>query len=231
VSLNPSITLPQLADFLNSARKRDSDCTPEVASELRKLSSHPPSGWAILKNGSRSKVGSHILADGQRGILKYYDPKNVFKKLNYRINGSRCLNSWVAGLALNQPGISTPQPPCIRETTEMAGLLNARSFLANRQFEGVAISALPVERLRNVAEQLGRAFELFDGYHISHGDLKASKILVDEHDRISFIDLDATRFLLDGSECANARRNDRERFLRNWDDRPEATALLNPCFP
>ncbi|YCM46038.1 lipopolysaccharide kinase InaA family protein [Verrucomicrobiaceae bacterium 227] len=228
--LNHSITRDDLAAIIFEARQKQSNTSPELTSELKRLELRHPSGWSILKNGTRSIVGSHTLSDKSKAVLKYYYPKNFFKKLNYRVTGSRCEMSWIAGLTFQRLGIPTPTPLYLSEKVSMFGLLNSQSFLATRQFEGISLSTLPPERWANVTDQLKEVFQYFRQHHIAHGDLKASNILVSEQDQISFIDLDATRFLLSGKDWEQAHQADLQRFRRNWDGRPDAAEIFNSCI-
>ncbi len=227
--LENAITPDELSEFLKEAADLHTTVNPTLVDEITQFTNQPPADWILLKNGSRSQIGAVQLEDGREIVLKYYHPKKIFKKLNYRIRGSRCQRSWIAGLALDKVGIPTPKPLLIAEQTSALGLLNSQSLLVTERAAGTSLRSLPPERLEMVIPLLTNHFELFSDYHIAHGDLKASNIIVDDANQPSFIDLDATRFLLSGKAWDRARASDRLRFKRNWQNHPAAT-MMEKCF-
>jgi len=228
--LEPSLSPEELPTFLAEAGKKRTYLTPEQTHEIDKINTRPPNNWQILKDGSRSKVGCHKLSDGREVVMKYYYPKNVFKKLNYRFTGSRCQRSWIAGQAFTRLSIPTPSPLHISEQLTHLGLLNSQSLIVTEKIEGIALKDLPSERYSPVAKQLSAIFGIFSQYHIAHGDLKATNIIITPRDRVSFIDLDATCFQLSGKSWDQARTYDRTRFRKNWVNNPEAASAFKDCI-
>ena len=212
-----------------SKRNQFNAVTSGEERELAALARKMPADLEILKDGSRSQVGGYQLASGRKVVLKYYYPKNFVKKLRNRFVTTRCRRSWIAAHGFAHLGIPTPAAFAIAEHHHL-GLLNSRSFLATERAYGTQLRHLPQNRMTKVVPALKSAFAVMAEFHIAHGDLKATNIIVSDEDEISFIDLDATRFDLRGPAWQKARTYDRTRFLRNWKEDPKAAEIFQSCF-
>lgn len=197
-------------------------CNTLHEKELEQVTSHPPDQLVICKDGSRSLVGRHTLSDGTECILKYYYPRNLAKKINYGIRGSRCMRSWVAARVFSLLDIPTAPAMMIAEQRGLSGMTLKQSFLACHVASGSALSDTVEEAshdetlLHTIAKQLKHAFETMASYRISHGDLKANNIIVDTQHKIRFIDLDGTTILSSTKQWKELWKRDRKRFLKNW---------------
>jgi tRNA A-37 threonylcarbamoyl transferase component Bud32 len=200
-------------------------------SELEKLTTTPPDDLVICKDGSRSLVGKHTLIEGTECVLKYYYPKNLAKRINYGLRGSRAMRSWIAARAFEALGIPTPSAMLIREEKGVSRITLKQSFLAYVLAPGVPLSEITEDedqaRLRMIAKQLKEAFTIMVNYRISHGDLKANNIIVDSDHRIRFIDLDGTAILSPSKDWQGLWQRDRTRFLRNWPEGSLAHRLFS----
>ncbi len=207
----------------------------EVPQDLIATASRIPAGLTILKFGSRAIVGSYPVA-GEPVVLKYYEPANFTKHLTYGMLGSRCHRSWVAGLAFGFLGIPTPAPLVIAEWKSLGGLWLSRSFLATRHAVGVPLAEFAARLaaddplLHQVAASLRKAFATLAAHRAVHGDLKENNIIVAPDGSISFIDLDATSFLLPEKEWKPLWDRDRRRFLKNWNNTPHLAAPFRNVF-
>jgi tRNA A-37 threonylcarbamoyl transferase component Bud32 len=206
-------------------------CDAAQAAELENISSSPPSNLIICKDGSRSLVGKHTLSDGTKIVLKYYYPRNLAKKINYGLRGSRAMRSWIAARAFEALGIPTPSAMLIREEKGVSRITLKQSFLAYVLAPGVPLSEITEDedqaRLRMIAKQLKEAFTIMVNYRISHGDLKANNIIVDSNHRIRFIDLDGAAILSSPKDWRGLWERDRTRFLRNWPEGSLAYRLFS----
>lgn len=192
-------------------------CDAAQAAELEKLSPRPPSDLLICKDGSRSLVGKHTLSDGTECVLKYYYPKNLAKKINYALRGSRAMRSWIAARVFDTLGIPTPSTMVIHETKGPTGITLKQSFLACLLAPGIPLSDITDEEtLQHVASQLDKVFSIMASYHISHGDLKANNIIVSNDGKIRFIDLDGVTIMSPKKKWIELRKRDQKRFLKNW---------------
>lgn len=211
-------------------------CPPTLAAEIARLANRPLPGLTLYKFGSRSIVGAYTLTTGDPIVLKYYYPSNPAKHLHYGINGSRCHQSWIAGIALNHLGIPTPPPLLIAEWTRLRGLWLSKSFLATRPAQGIALDAFirthgtdhPL--LQKAAHSLQRSFHIMAQNRAIHGDLKANNLLLTDTGEITFIDLDATALLLPEPTWKTLRQKDHTRFHANWKNNPDAAHLFRNVF-
>lgn len=218
-------------DHILAKAKRSSfgKVTTEERKELLSLSKKMPSNLEFLKDGSRSKVGGYQLASGREVVLKYYYPTNLIKGLRNRLSQSRCKRSWIAAHGFTHLGIPTPPVLAITEHYQL-GLFNSMSFLATDRARGVQLRFLEENRYEALVPALKSAFQIMADFHIAHGDLKNTNIVINEQNEITFVDLDATRFQLRGISWNRARTNDRNRFHKNWRDSPFAAGILNGCI-
>jgi len=203
-------------------------CDAAQAAELENISSSPPNDLIICKDGSRSLVGKHTLDDGTECVLKYYYPKNLAKRINYGLRGSRAMRSWIAAKVFSRLGIPTAAPMMIHEQKGAVGITIKQSFLACHLASGIPLSDVSDESaLQKIAPQLKAAFDTMTSYRISHGDLKANNIIVDDDHKIRFIDLDGTAILSSEKTWADLWKRDRKRFLKNWSEGSFAHQLFS----
>jgi len=203
-------------------------CDAAQAAELENISSSPPNDLIICKDGSRSLVGKHTLDDGTECVLKYYYPKNLAKRINYGLRGSRAMRSWIAAKVFSRLGIPTAAPMMIHEQKGASGMTIKQSFLACHLAPGIPLSDVSDESaLQKIAPQLKAAFETMTSYRISHGDLKANNIIVDDDHKIRFIDLDGTAILSSEKTWADLWKRDRKRFLKNLSEGSFAHQLFS----
>lgn len=220
------------AGFRNSL-----SCSSGEAEELAKIAARPPAGMTLYKYGSRSVVGTIKLAGGTPVVLKYYYPKGFIKHLTYGVRGSRCLRSWSAALAFEFLELPTPPALLFTEWHSLGSAWLEKSFLATGQAAGITLEQWVRQyqedypRLESMAEQLRGIFERMATYRISHGDLKASNVLVAENDSVSLVDLDATEFLSSPRDWPCHRRRDASIFLENWDPHSPAAKTFATVFP
>ncbi|MEO0510379.1 MAG: lipopolysaccharide kinase InaA family protein [Verrucomicrobiota bacterium] len=212
-----------------AARTTFANVNSEEEEELTKLSTQRPDDLELIKDGSRSKVGAYRLASGRKVTLKYYYPTNIAKKIRNRIVGSHCKRSWIAAHGFAYLKIPTPQPLAVAEFHSL-GLINSMSFLATDYIEGIQLRFLEQDRYKAIAPALKSALQTMAEHHVAHGDLKNTNIIVNSRNEIAFIDLDDTRFNLQGYTWKRARNYDQYRFQKNWRDNPIAASILNDCI-
>lgn len=169
----------------------------------------------LLKGGRTCTVAQVELA-GLTLVIKRYNLKNLFHFLERCWRPSRAWHSWREGHRLRFLGIATPEPLALIE--ERVGPLRRRAFLVCEYCPGRSLLEL-LSPDREPDDDVARAIvSLFSSLHalrISHGDLKATNLLVDDG-KLSVIDLDAVRQHRSQRSYALAWRRDRERLLRNW---------------
>jgi len=199
----------------------------EAWESVRRLLRDPESAFVEarwLKRGTTCSVVRVDLAD-RVVVVKRYNVKGFLHGAKRLFQPTRAARSWRVGLALRRAGVATPAPYGFSE--ERIGWLRRRSYVVNEYLEATEgrsfFEALPDdwrERVRALAELLVRMWRA--GFH--HGDLKATNLLATE-DGLALIDLDAAgRAPWPWSSILIAK--DRDRVVRNWDERPEVARLL-----
>lgn len=211
-------------------------CTPQQAAELARVSDRPPPGMVIHKHGSRSVVGRHVLTDGTPVVLKYYYPKNVAKQFSQSVLGTRCERSWLAALALCHLGLPVPPAMYVTEKRLLRGLWFDRALLATAEAPGITLTSwvhaheADEPRLGLMATRLLALFSKMARYHVAHGDLKATNLIIDDDDTVRLVDLDAVTLLPSPARWKAARERDRRIFLGNWKPGSPAHAAFSSVF-
>ncbi|WP_207905885.1 lipopolysaccharide kinase InaA family protein [Aestuariirhabdus litorea] len=186
----------------------------------------------LLKQGNTATV-SRVEIEGHRWVVKRYNLKGAGHALSRGLRPSRAWHYWSNAYRLRFEGIATPTPLALVE--ERFGPLRRRAFLVMESVEGTdlhtalsqpARSPCPPERLK---QQVVDLFDTLYRTRLSHGDLKASNLLVTA-EGIQLIDLDSLRMHRRPGPLKSALRKDLDRFLRNWEGalREEFETLLAP---
>lgn len=170
----------------------------------------------VLKAGNSATVVRTKLA-GRDVVIKRYNVKSFSHFLKRCWRPSRAANAWRFGNLLELLDIPTPEALGFIETRK--GPLRNTAYLVcalsnqAKELNHAFPDALPPQR---IMDQVERIFSLMAGYKLSHGDLKASNLLLNADNLVELIDLDAMqehRISLCGRQ---AHQQDKQRFLRNW---------------
>jgi len=183
----------------------------------------------ILKNGRSSTV---ILTkiNGKMLVIKRYNIKNVWHFLRRMLRPTRATNCWRLALKLNLFGVKTAKPIAFFEKKYLG--LRGKSYYVMEFVDGENLkNYLAKERQHdeNRAHILSRVVTLLRNLaklEITHGDLKATNILINENQQPVLIDLDgaAEHFSLSGLRAA--WRKEIKRFLKNFHDMPSVEQAL-----
>jgi RIO-like serine/threonine protein kinase len=125
----------------------------------------------------------------------------------------------------------------VAESHSLGGAWLQKSFLATGQAAGNTLEKWvrqyeeDLTRLESMAEQMRGIFNKMAQYRITHGDLKATNILVARDDSVSFVDLDATQFLSPARDWSKRRQRDARIFAENWSPRSTAAKIFATVFP
>jgi tRNA A-37 threonylcarbamoyl transferase component Bud32 len=180
----------------------------------------------ILKAGNTSKVVQAHLGQWNT-VIKRYNIKNILHALGRSWRPSRAASSWSNAHRLQYYGVLTPQP---------LAMLEKRFFSLRREAYFVsAVSALPdaFTFFQNVSDQALRtetltqlALTCYQFYlmQISHGDMKATNLQVNEQGQIVVLDLDSMQQHRCAKRALRAHVKDIRRLLQNWKD---DTSLYN----
>jgi tRNA A-37 threonylcarbamoyl transferase component Bud32 len=179
---------------------------------------------AVLERGQRLKSGNSatvakVLLDGRWVVIKRYNMKSLTHRLRRCARPSRAWVSWRSAHLLELVGIATPAPVAFLE--RRFGPLRAAAYYICDWVDAVELTALLAAADPDAAqrERIGALFRNLRLGQLHHGDLKAKNLLMDAGD-LYLIDLDALAEVPSPARFRQLHRRDRQRFLRNWDDRP-----------
>ena len=181
-----------------------------------------------LKDGNSATV-VRIRYGGHTLVIKRYNMKNRWHHLRRCLRPSRGRTAWRNAHMLPLIGIDTPSPRALIE--ERWGPFRARAFLICDHQAGVNLSAYwphngqitgpRIDALPALAGLVGR----LHAAQISHGDLKATNLIVDRR-RVLLMDLDGLRIIRSRRRFKRHFQKDAMRLLGNWPkDSPVQDAL------
>jgi tRNA A-37 threonylcarbamoyl transferase component Bud32 len=181
------------------------------------------SGAQVLKAGNsatvvRARIGERTL------IVKRYNTKGLWHALRRALKpAARFRRAWLNGQRLWLLGIPTARPLLLLE--RRFGPLRGVAYLVMEDL-GDGDLATEVDQQGMSASRLGQLVDLFRalrGAGLSHGDTKATNLLVIPAG-LAVIDLDAM------VESAAGQGRDVRRLLANFDGRPEVRRQIAEAF-
>ena len=202
-----------------------------ASSELFELLRNPdasfPGKERALKNGNTCTVWAAAASDLDL-VIKRYNIKGLLHGIKLRLFPGRGERSWVNGHRLSFYGVPTPAP--IALIKRRSGLFPVTYLLAERV---QAISArewfrdkrVSMEDKSGMAEQIANVLQAMQQQRISHGDLKASNILITDSGPM-IIDLDAMCRYKSAAGFKRAWGRDMLRFLKNWEDDKDLSGVF-----
>jgi len=205
-----------------------------------------------LKNGSSCTVWATKVNEIPL-VVKRYNDRGVLKGLGQRLFRSRAISSWENANMLLFYGISTPAPVAV--LTQKQGIFRTKSyfiaeatidFMALERFQDASVSQKEVslvsrashwfidkkvaeEKKEIMADKIAGMFRKLEQQHISHGDMKASNIIIAGDDAF-LIDLDSMRHHKWAIFFIKAWKQDIRRFMSNWDGVPMLKAMFWDAF-
>jgi tRNA A-37 threonylcarbamoyl transferase component Bud32 len=194
--------------FKRSFLKRSGDISIR---ELEQLISQ----GQLLKDGNSATVVKTRIA-GREVVIKRYNIKSIWHFFERCWRPSRAANAWRQGNLLALLGIATPAVLGFME--QRYGPLRGKAYLVS---EYVAATELAQAYSENqptdtTLSQIKRIFNLMRAYRLSHGDMKASNLLLTATGQVELIDLDAMREHRFKWTFQRAFKRDQKRFLKNW---------------
>ncbi|MFT5115803.1 MAG: tRNA A-37 threonylcarbamoyl transferase component Bud32 [Parasphingorhabdus sp.] len=193
--------------------------TPALRTLLLNLDREIQQGsFTELKHDGTTTVG-FTSRDGRKLLIKRYNTKNTWHAIRRLVRRSRAENCFEKARLLRKSGINTPAPIAMVE--QRLGSLRGRSWFISEFVEGPSCldfihnDASPTEA-RNVASHLEWSFRKLSKLKISHGDMKATNIILRNNRAPWLIDLDGMRQHKSDATFEIARKKDRARFLQNW---------------
>ncbi len=167
-----------------------------------------------LKLGGSSTV-ARVNVDGRELVIKRYNTKSMFHRLKKMVTRSRARKSWQNAVWLRSAEIGTPRPIAFLEQHRFAS--KGLAWFVTEPAVGPDLLSVSekVLILNGVAERLADLLRKMQLLRFSHGDFKATNLLL-EHDELIVIDLDAMRRQLSAPRASRLIGKDTARLRRNW---------------
>jgi tRNA A-37 threonylcarbamoyl transferase component Bud32 len=197
---------PELMDFFKN---------PDMAF------SHP--SMKMLKEGRSSTVIKVTLGD-RDFVIKRYNMKNVAHRLRRAFRPSRAMKSWRLAQKLNLFGVRTAKPVAFLEKRLLG--LRGKSYYVTQYVAGEHAGEFFMrqrahdEKVTKMVKDITHLLRSIANLKITHGDLKVTNILINEHEQPVLIDLDGAAEHVSLSGLRAAWRKEIKRLLENFHDQP-----------
>jgi tRNA A-37 threonylcarbamoyl transferase component Bud32 len=208
------------------------DLTPELEALLADPDASFPGREQALKNGNTCTVWA-AQAGGVRLVIKRYNVKHLWHGVKLSVRRGRAFISWENAHRLRFHGIATPRPIALLRRKQ--GALRPVVYFLMERVAGIGAQewftdpGVTWDEKRQMADRIARLFGQLKEQRISHGDMKASNILLVAGEPM-LIDLDAMHQHRMASAFNKAWSRDMHRFMRNWEGHPELEALFREAF-
>lgn len=178
---------------------------------------------ALIKEG-RSSTVIKIKIDSKYFILKRYNLKSKWHALRRCLRPSRAATSWTLAQRLHLMNIPTAKPIAFIEN-RFLGFRGKSYFImefidgptAKDFFESQSINPNTVE----IAKKIISIFLNLAKVCLTHGDLKATNILIQDNDFPVIIDLDGMQEHSSRLKLKKAFKQEIARFMKNWKMLPD----------
>jgi tRNA A-37 threonylcarbamoyl transferase component Bud32 len=169
----------------------------------------------------RTSTVVRVTLSGRSFHLKRYNTKNTWHALRRMFRRSRAMNCWTMARRFQAAGIPTATPAAMIQ--EKFGPLLLHSYFIAESVPGARLLDALRERPAGasaLARHMSEIFRKLAENRLSHGDFKASNILVTGDGALCLLDLDAARHHRLAATHRRGWRKDRARLLRNFDADP-----------
>ena len=170
----------------------------------------------ILKNGNTCFV-SRLTWNKKDIVIKRYNHKSFTHSFQHTIIKSRARRNWIYAQRLTMLHIPTPKPLAFIERRK--GFLVWNSYYVTEYIEGKSLHNIlsdpdiPVNQHAAAKTQVEILLDRIGKFHITHGDLKHTNILITENGPV-LTDLDAMKAHKSKLLYKRRRAKDIERFHR-----------------
>lgn len=212
--------------FVAVTRAADTPALRAVLADPDAALAAPGAQW--LKRGNSASV-VRLAVDGRAVVVKRYNLKNPAHRLRRFWRPSRAWHSWRNAHRLTLWGVPTPPPVALLECR--FGPLRARAYYLSEAVPGeplaTVLPAAAAARRARLLERLGALLARLERLRLTHGDLKATNLLVDPEDQLMLLDLDALRRHRRRAAFERANARDLARLRANWSGDAELLAALD----
>lgn len=208
---------------------------PEFRVELEQIALDKSCISASLKEDTAASVWRSEI-DSRPFVVKRYNTQGVWHAIRRSFRQSRADNCREMTTLFTRAGIPTAANVAVIQ--EWLGPFKLRSWFICEFVPGEMLHDYLAEKsgrqplesdLATLRTNVIELFEAFRLHHLSHGDLKASNILLSE-DRLCLIDLDAARAHKNNRVFQRAHIKDQSRFMKNWLQQPEIHHMFEPLI-
>ncbi len=172
-------------------------------------------GYEELYKHDRTTTVVLVVGGIQKFVIKRYNTKNLWHAMRRAVRSTRAAVCWRLAHRFMDIGITTARPVAMIENR--FGPLRGRSYYIAEHVNGIpCMDALnDNENAEYIIDGIKRIFSSMRAHRLSHGDMKATNILVGGN-QLVVLDLDAAKEHRTEFRAVRAYRRDRSRFLRNW---------------
>lgn len=208
------------------------DC---MGADLKAFMQDPDSVFArtdavMLKNG-RSSTVIKIQMDGRDVVVKRYNLKNAFHRMRRLFRQTRAAHSWRLAHKLKLFNLNTPLPIAYLETNWFG--MRGKSYYLAEFVAGTDVKeflipyAAQLYEVASVIKNVCTLLAALESIEVTHGDLKATNIIIDASQQPYLIDLDGAAEHFSAAGLKRAAQEEKQRFLRNFADYPEISNVVS----
>ncbi|MEM7194889.1 MAG: lipopolysaccharide kinase InaA family protein [Pseudomonadota bacterium] len=189
----------------------------------------------VVKNDKTTSVYRTRVSEVS-AIVKRYNTKNIWHAVRRNFQISRARNSLISTAAFLRSGLLAPRPLAVVE--QNYGPFAGQSWFVTEYLNYPTLLNYLVDEsadsdLNAVLLAVNDIFTTMQQDNLSHGDMKATNVLVDQSDgllELVLIDFDAAQRHADRGTLKKALRRDVKRFLKNWRSQPEVESRFESLF-
>lgn len=182
-----------------------------------------------LKDDQTTTVVVRNLIEKCPVVIKQYNTKNSWHAFRRTIRQSRAENCWISAEKLQNLGITIAPPVAFIQEYLGAGLKGRSWYLSEFVDSLSRLDHLPTinneTKRQCVMQKIVEMMAILRDHHISHGDMKATNLLLTREDRVVLLDLDAVKEHSTVKRACAGTNKDVVRFLKNWRDQPALLEL------
>lgn len=204
-----------------------------LSPDFQAFLANPESAFAhpqmdVIKAGRGSTVIKINMAH-ETLVIKRHNIKNPLHWMRRTLRKTRARESWKLANTLRLFGVTTPKPIAFIEKTFLG--FKSKSYFVMAHVEGQHLSDYfknyrPDDaHFEKIAVRVLALFKNIAKLKMSHGDLKATNILI-ERDQPVLLDLDGMKEHKTQRKANQAYKRDMKRFMKNWNNQPMVKALF-----
>lgn len=185
----------------------------------------------FLKRGNTATVAT-VWLDGREVVVKRYHLKNFWHAVRRALRPSRAAISWANAHRLRHYAIATAEPLALQECRW--GILRRQAYCISAMVDApdaqqfFADAGVARERKVEAAARIAHLLDKLRRLGLVHGDMKATNLKILADGSPVLLDLDALHAPRFGLRRGLSK--DLRRLLRNWQDTPEITLLLQDAL-